>query len=229
MKWFYENYCKNENEIKTVLDIGSQCIAGQQNTYKIFFNEEHFKYIGVDMEEGNNVDIVLKKPYQWDEIADNFCDIIICGQVFEHIEFPWITINEIARVIKPTGIICIIVPSMQVLHRYPVNCQNYFCDGMIALAKFAGLEIIHASTNYAPMNAPYKWYDMGIQDTMVILKKPENWTKDKFTINNYICIPADLEKMANNFIPIEKQPWYKKWLLRELLKKIYYSVLCHKK
>ncbi|MDR1802944.1 MAG: class I SAM-dependent methyltransferase [Treponema sp.] len=172
MQWFKENFFTKIDDQKAIiiLDVGSQIVPGQTMTYKIFFNEKPFKYIGVDMVEGSNVDIVLKKPYQWEEISDSFCDVLICGQVFEHIEFPWITISEIARVVKPGGLICIIAPSMAKLHRFPVDCQNYFSDGMIALAKYAGLDVIHVSTNLAPINAPITWYD-GDADTMLVARK----------------------------------------------------------
>jgi SAM-dependent methyltransferase len=220
MKWFRDNFFKeNDNETSIiVLDAGSQCVPGQSATYKIYFNKEPFKYIGLDMVEGYNVDITLKNPYQWEEISDNFCDVLISGQVFEHIEFPWFTISEIARVVKPNGLICIIVPSMQGLHRFPVNCQNYFSDGMIALAKYAGLETVHASTNYAPQNAAVEWYS-GAQDTMLIARKPESWKPNNFSIVNYICEPADLVKTATGFISIEEQNWYKIYKLKNRIKK----------
>jgi SAM-dependent methyltransferase len=211
MQWFKENYLNhlNENQTVTVLDVGSQCVSEQIDTYKILFNKPPFKYVGLDMMEGNNVDIVVKKAYQWDEVPDNFCDIIITGQTFEHIEFPWLTIAEMARVLKTNGLMCIIVPSMQALHRYPVNCQNYFSDGLIALAKYTGLSILHTSTNYAPIKASLEWYYRGTHDSMLIAKKTDEWKADLFDKTNYICVPADLEKMATGLVSLEKQgKWY---------------------
>jgi SAM-dependent methyltransferase len=210
MQWFKETYCNNfdaGNEI-TVLDVGSQCVPGQSDTYKIYFSQPPFKYIGLDMIEGYNVDIAVKHAYQWNEVPDNFCNVIISGQMFEHVEFPWFTITEMARVLKPNGIMCIIVPSMQGLHRFPVNTQNYFADGVIALAKYAGLKILHASTNYAPPNSKAKWYNIGTQDTMLVAEKPADWKPDSFDKINYICEPSSLEEMATGFIPINKQKWY---------------------
>jgi len=219
MQWFKENYLNNldKSQVATVLDVGSQCVH-EHDSYKQFFNEAHFKYIGLDMVKGCNVDIAVKHAYQWDEVPDNFCDILISGQALEHIEFPWFTISEIARVVKPNGIICIIAPSMCKLHRYPVNCQNYFSDGLIALAKYAGLKTIHASTNYAPIGAEISWYDMSIQDTILIATKPTDWKPNTFDKLSYVCEPADLEKMATGLIPIEKQAWYRKYLMKKRLK-----------
>jgi len=220
MQWFKENYLANlnKNQVLTILEVGSQCVSGQSDTYKTLFNERNFKYVGLDMIEGHNVDVAVKHAYQWDEVSDDFCDVLISGQAFEHIEFPWLTISEMARVLKPNGIMCIIVPSMQKLHRYPVNCQNYFSDGLIALTKYAGLNAIHASTNYAPKNASEKWYDIRKQDSMLIAQKPNNWEKNSFDKLNYKCEPADLEKIATGLIPIEQQKWYPKKCRQERIK-----------
>lgn len=223
MQWFRENFFNDiaaNGEAITVLDLGSQCVPDQSLTYKTLFNNKPFKYVGLDMVEGYNVDIVLKNAYCWDEINNDSADVLISGQVFEHVEFPWITISEIARVVKPNGLICIIVPSMQPFHRYPVNCQNYFCDGMIALSKYAGLEVLHASTNRAPVNAPVKWYNRGTKDTMLIARKPVNWIAKSFDIKNYVCEPADLEKMGGELIPLIEQPWYKKAWFKKRFKRM---------
>jgi len=225
MQWFKENYVNNldKKETITVLDVGSQCIPGQEESYKIFFNEPPFQYIGLDMIEGYNVDIAVKHAYQWDEVPDNFCDILITGQTFEHIEFPWFTITEIARVLKPNGVVCILVPSRQGLHRYPVNCQNYFSDGLIALAKYAGLNVLHASTNCAPPKVSFEWYNRGIQDTMLIAKKPNDWKPEVFDKVNYTCEPADLEKMATGgLISVRQQgkKYERRYMFKYLLKKL---------
>ncbi|MEM1725222.1 MAG: methyltransferase domain-containing protein, partial [Thermoplasmata archaeon] len=42
---------------------------------------------------------VVKDPYNWIEIEDSSVDVVISGQAFEHIEYPWLTIKEIYRVL----------------------------------------------------------------------------------------------------------------------------------
>ena len=207
MQWFKTNFLNNsfENQCVSVLDVGSQCVSGQEDTYKILFGESHFKYIGLDVVAGRNVDICVKNAYIWNEVSDDFCDVLISGQMLEHVEFPWLTISEMARVLKPSGLLCIIVPSMQKLHRFPVNCQNYFADGLIALIKYAGLQTIHASTNYAPVGAEREWYCTETQDSMIIARKPNNWKRNSFDKLEYKCEPADLDEIATGFIPMEEQ------------------------
>jgi len=214
MQWFYENYCCNDNKTKVVLDVGSYCNK-ENPSYRDFFGGKSFEYIGLDMVEGPNVTIAVKTPYKWNEIADNFCDILISGQVFEHIEFPWLTMQEISRILKPNGICCIIAPNGLGLHRRPTDCWRYYSDGMIALAKYVGFEILHVSTNLAPRNATEEWYDIW-KDCMLIARKP-NTGAIKINIEEYVCEPSDLKKMCSDFIPIEEQSFFKKkWENRKL-------------
>jgi SAM-dependent methyltransferase len=216
MKWFMENYCSDSNNNKkVVLDVGSYCVKGHSSYHNIFKGKS-FEYIGVDMIEGPNVTITLKTPYKWNEVADNFCDILISGQVFEHVEFPWITITEITRAVKPNGLICIIAPNGLGLHRYPVDCWRYYSDGMAALAKWAGLEILHISTNLAPKGAPKQWYG-DWQDCMLIARKPETELK-KIDLETYICKPKELDKICTSFIPIEEQQYFTKLTVKKIIK-----------
>jgi len=222
MKWFKENYCLNNDTKKVVLDVGSYCVEGHQ-TYRDFFNDESFDYIGLDMAEGPNVSIAVKMPYKWTEVPDDFCDILISGQVFEHIEFPWLTMQEIARVVKPKGLICIIAPNGLCQHRYPVDCWRFYSDGMVALAKWAGLELLHISTNLAPLGAVEQWYGFW-QDCMLIARKPEGNTKE-IDVNHYICEPTDLGKMATGFVSADKQKYYWRYWLKQYLKSICKPIL----
>lgn len=60
---------------------------------------------------GNNVNIVVSDIYNWFEVEDNSYDVIISGQLFEYLEFFWLIMSEIERVLKSRGFVCIIVPS----------------------------------------------------------------------------------------------------------------------
>jgi len=141
---FVQNFLKEQHSGKelSILDVGSQDING---TFKgLFANEPLWKYEGMDMVEGGNVDIVVSQLYEWKEIGNNKYDVVISGSAFEHIEFPWLTIEEITRVLKPGGLVCITVPSTGFEHRFPIDCYRYYPDGLRALAKWAGLTVISA-------------------------------------------------------------------------------------
>ncbi len=150
-----------------VLDLGSQDVNG---TYKGIFDEPTWSYQGVDMEPGKNVDIVLKTPYSWKEIESDSIDVLISGQAFEHIEYFWITMLEIARILKPGGFCCIIAPSAGEEHRFPVDCWRFYRDGFKALAKFALLQEVEI---YKQEESDVKYTDSSNlwKDTVLICKK----------------------------------------------------------
>lgn len=151
-----------------ILDVGSRSINGGYK--KLFDGEANWYYEGMDITPGINVDIVVPDIYNWGDIANDKYDIVICGQVFEHIEYPWLTIHEINRVLRPGGLTCIIAPSSGFIHRFPVDCYRYFPDGMTALARWGNLEVVEV---YNCWNDP----DIGGEhntwkDTVLIARKP---------------------------------------------------------
>jgi len=148
MKKFKEVYLDPKKDLK-ILDLGSQDVNG---TYTELFQEPKWIYHGIDMVKGKNVDIFLDNPYDWSNIEANSYDVVISGQAFEHIEYFWITILQVNRVLKKDGLACIIAPADGHEHRYPVDCWRYYPDGMKALAKWAKMEVIEAETQWESQN-----------------------------------------------------------------------------
>ena len=190
MEWFVETFLNDKNYYN-VLDVGSYNVNG---SYKELFEEEKFSYIGLDMEQGPNVDIVPKSTYEWSEIEDDTYDVVISGQAFEHIEFFWLTMEEIVRVTKKGGLICIIAPNGFEEHRYPVDCWRFHTDGMIALARYCKLELIHAHTNAAPDTSYKKWYSENESDSIIVARKPYEGKAQLVNKTTYICTPENLEQ-----------------------------------
>ena len=167
-----------EDEPLLILDLGSMDVNG---SYRRCFGDSRWTYRGIDMAAGKNVDIVLKDPYNWREIKSGSADVVVSGQAFEHIEFFWLTMLEIARVLKPEGLCCLIAPSGGPEHRYPIDCWRYYPDGFAALARFASLEVSeiysqNGTTGYS--DGSDMW-----QDTVLVCRKPalpkvSLWKKD---------------------------------------------------
>ena len=196
MGWFVKTFPKERTKYK-VLDVGSYDVNG---TYKALFDNEKFDYEGLDMEEGPNVDIVPAMIYRWDEIEDNTYDIVISGQALEHIEFFWLTVKEMVRVTKKDGYICIIAPNGFKEHRYPVDCWRFFTDGMVALANYYELEILHAHTNAAPTIKEHEWYSHDCADSIIVARKRYEGNAKTVDIKDYKCIPSDHKSLRDNFI-----------------------------
>ncbi|MHA2366120.1 MAG: class I SAM-dependent methyltransferase [Candidatus Hodarchaeales archaeon] len=128
----------NENE--TVLDIGSCDINGNMRK---MVKDMGMKYTGIDVCKGPNVDIVVEDPYDWKEIKDKY-DLIVSANVFEHIEFPWLTMKEIEKHMKIGSFCLILAPSRGPEHKFPVDCWRFYPDGMKALAKWVDLKVVYS-------------------------------------------------------------------------------------
>jgi len=125
------------NKATTILDIGSRDINGTY--HNLFINKDLWTYTGFDVEVGVNVDIV---GY---ENLLGVWDVIICGQVLEHMPLPWVDVPLIVDHLTPEGLACFIAPCVFPEHRYPLDCYRYYPDGMRALLEWSGLSILECS------------------------------------------------------------------------------------
>lgn len=121
-----------------VLDVGSSDVNG---SYRNLFAARDVDYIGADLNEGRGVDVLLSDPYKLPFEAASM-DLVLCGQMLEHCEFPWLSIREMMRVLKPEGLLFLIAPSSGPIHQYPVDCYRFYPDAYRALAKDAGCHLI---------------------------------------------------------------------------------------
>lgn len=92
--------------------------------------------MGVDLEEGPGVDLVLSDPYELPFPAKSF-DVSIATSVFEHNEMFWLTFLELVRVVSDGGLIYLCSPSNGHIHRYPVDCYRFYPDAGFALQNWA--------------------------------------------------------------------------------------------
>ena len=166
MQYFKETYLNPNEELK-ILDIGSFDKDGNYN-YGLILNEKKWTYHGLDLKQGNNIDIVVENAYDWeDEIEDETYDLVISGQAFEHIEFFWLTLEQVKRVLKPGGLFFLIVPSTGPVHKNPYDCYRFNENAMKAMAKYINLRVIEYGTNFDKISDP--WYD-----TFLVAKKSES-------------------------------------------------------
>ena len=192
---FYEQFFpKNGGKIK-VLDVGSYDKGG---TYRGIFADSRYSYTGLDIHEGPNVDLVPKAVYDWKEIKDESFDVVISGQTLEYIEYPWLTMKEIQRVLKPSGFCFIIVPS-SVYYGALSDCYRYYGEGLSALAKWAGMKVHHASTGGIPeTDHVIDWLSEWNDTCLAAQKSPCSDIKDE-PFKKEIRVPIDDSNMYDMF------------------------------
>jgi SAM-dependent methyltransferase len=170
----------------TVVDLGSGTVQERLDegmTHGALFAEYDAEIIGVDVVAKPNVDIVLDKPYSV-PMKSNSVDVVISGQVFEHLPFFWASMLEIARMLKPGGLFIMTAPSRGHPHGM-VDCWRYYDDGIRAMAAFTGLIERRARTHPLPTRrkTPGRFFDVEANvdvegywgDTVGVLQKPPDY------------------------------------------------------
>lgn len=110
----------------SVLDVGSCDVNG---TYKPLVVDRGWKYTGLDIVAGPNVDWIVDDPYDF-PVDDGTYDIVISGSTMEHVQAIWKWLPELVRVLRPGGLLCICTHWAEREHRYPVDCWRIMPDGM---------------------------------------------------------------------------------------------------
>ena len=127
---FFELYCDRPGV--RILDIGAQDFNGTLRDCA----PKEAEYVGVDLEVGPGVDIVLDDPCLLPFEADAF-DAVVSTSCFEHNQMFWLAFTEMVRVAKPGGFIYINAPSNGTYHAYPFDNWRFYPDASLALVAWA--------------------------------------------------------------------------------------------
>jgi SAM-dependent methyltransferase len=107
------------------------------------------EYVAFDIVHGKNINIVgdvLNPPF-----ANETFDTIVSTQVMEHVEKPWILVNQIKRILKPGGVCIMTAPFLIPYHADPNDFFRYTRQGLESLFKNEGF-IVEECGKYG--NAP---------------------------------------------------------------------------
>jgi SAM-dependent methyltransferase len=190
---FYEKYCKINIENKKILDVGSYDVNG---TMKPIF--EKGQYVGLDMEEGPNVDIVGVShdiPFEQDEF-----DIVISSSCFEHDDMFWVSFQEMCRVLKPGGYMYIQAPSNGPYHGWPGDNWRFYIDSWKALEKWGkklgyDIELVE---HYIDETTPDPTYPRIWNDSIGIFKKKNKYEKKVALISTFCDTQEKLDVLEKN-------------------------------
>lgn len=148
---FFESYVCPRHRI---LEIGSMNVNGSLRD----FCPEGAPYVGIDLQRGAGVDVVVHRISQLPFAAEVF-DIVVTSSCFEHDAMFWVTFLEICRVLKPGGYLYVNAPSRGEYHRFPIDAWRFFPDAGLALRDWA------RGNNY----------DMNLLESFIAENIRENW------------------------------------------------------
>lgn len=130
-KLFFDTYTPSL-KAGTVVDIGAQNVNGSLSDVM----PSQLNYVGVDFVKAKGVDVVLDDPYTL-PFENESVDIVVSSSCLEHSEMFWLMFLEILRVLRPSGLFYMNVPSNGDFHRYPVDCWRFYPDSGNALVTWA--------------------------------------------------------------------------------------------
>jgi hypothetical protein len=127
-----------------VLEVGSKDYGSTSSFRGVYANVE---YIGIDMEEGENVDAIVDLTKGTGHLAHGYFALAICCSVLEHVRKPWIFAANLSQLIRPGGALYMSVPWVWRYHAYPDDYFRFSWRGIIELFPDLDWRHICYSTN----------------------------------------------------------------------------------
>ncbi len=128
-KIFIEKYTEQLNG--PFLEVGSKDYGNTQDIRSLF---PESKYVGVDMEDGPGVDVLLDLTEDFGQIDLRLCGqrfgTIFCLSVLEHCEQPFKMAENLTLLLEPEGQICISAPFSWKIHGYPNDYWRFTPEGI---------------------------------------------------------------------------------------------------
>jgi SAM-dependent methyltransferase len=121
-----------------VLEIGPN---GFPSTYQSIINDPSITWDTSDLQNDERLTFKALSEYSF-PVSDNSYDIVLSGQVVEHVRKIWVWIKEVARICKKGGIVITINPVSWPYHEAPYDCWRAFPEGMKSLYDEASLQVI---------------------------------------------------------------------------------------
>ncbi len=127
-----------------VLEVGSKDYGSTSNFRELYPGCE---YLGIDMEPGKNVDLVVDLTQGAGELPKNYFALAICCSVLEHVRKPWVFAEQLSSVLRSGAALYMSVPWVWRYHAYPDDYFRFSWRGIIELFPGFAWNNICYSTN----------------------------------------------------------------------------------
>ena len=177
LEFFKKNYLDEQNNL-LILGVGNN-LEGSE-----IFDEPNWNY-KVLGKNGSNADILVNDIYMWNEISAKSFDVVFSVDLFNNLDFFWLTLVQIEKILKNNGLFCIIIHNN--LHD---NYYNFSEKSLRALARYVNLNILDIKSNNGEIGLIAK----KISEEKMLLKN--SFEKDAIK-NKYDSILEEYEKNIN--------------------------------
>jgi Methyltransferase domain/Tetratricopeptide repeat len=167
--------------------------------YKTFFVPEDCNYVGLDIKEGDNVDVVGDAHFLSAHFPKNHFDFVFSIAVFEHIMMPWKVAIELNRVMKIGAIGFVSSHQSFPLHEQPWDFWRFSDMGWHAIFnRVTGFEVIESGLEERARIVPVNFNSItyGMDAGPAYLGSNVLFRKVAESIADWPVEPADLMKTA---------------------------------
>jgi SAM-dependent methyltransferase len=146
IEFFVESVEKEEFEGKRVLEVGSKYVNGSVRPLIERFLRPG-EYVGVDVEPGKFVDVVLPAERLVEHFGPESFDVVIATELLEHVQDWRLAVNNMKAVLRRGGYIYITTRSYGFpFHAYPYDFWRYEIKDMEDI--FSDFEIIRLARDH---------------------------------------------------------------------------------
>jgi len=131
-----------------VLDLGTKRSIPTRPTHHRNWCHPTAKFTMSDFQDGPDVDVVADLHRLTETFRPASFDLVICCSVLEHVQRPWIAASEIARVLRPGGMVYVQTHQSFPIHGYPSDYWRFTTEALKTLFEDAGLETVLATYRF---------------------------------------------------------------------------------
>lgn len=176
-----------------ILEIGPD---GFPSTYQKMVGDSSILWHTLDLRNDPSLTYHALSEYEFPVESASY-DVVLSGQVIEHVRQIWVWIRELARVCRSGGLVVTIDPVSWPYHEAPIDCWRIFPEGMKALYEHASLQVefSHWESLEAKSNRRYfpgrsaEWQSPGLRfaySVLSIVGFPVECAYDTITIGKKI-------------------------------------------
>jgi hypothetical protein len=148
--------CRKLDSPKT-LELGTKRSIPERSTKHFDWVPHSSQFLGVDISEGMDVDIVADVHSLSNVVGCDSFDIIISSSTFEHFKYPHLAAHELMKVLKVGGLLFIQTHQTFPLHAYPFDYFRFSKEALAGLfGRKMGFQVIGIDYQYLSRISSYQ-------------------------------------------------------------------------
>ncbi len=132
-----------------VLELGAKRSVPGRSTMHRDWVPHAAEFLGTDIEEGADVDIVADAHRLSDVVGEECFDVILSCSTFEHLKYPTLAAHEVMKALKIGGLLYVQTHQSFPLHGYPFDYFRFSREALESLfGASMGIEVVAANNDF---------------------------------------------------------------------------------